>query len=44
MAAIGPMRPNNITIIRIILDGGSKDGVIPSEKPTVPNAETTSNR
>ena len=39
----GPNRPINIVTTRISLEKSVKSGVIPVDKPTVPNAETTSN-
>src|SRR5699024_5151531 len=40
---ITPTRPINIRIINITLLGTDNSLVIPSERPTVPNAEVTSN-
>ena len=39
-----PTLPANINIIIMIFDAILSEGVMPSESPTVPTAETTSNR
>ena len=41
---IGPSRPIIIKAIRISCEGLLSCGVIPVDNPTVPNAESTSNR
>lgn len=40
----GPKRPVNITITKTVLFHALNSGVIPKLRPTVPKAETVSNR